>query len=37
LKYLGIWVDVIEARFDGGSMSSDGGVMLLAALDKRFA
>ncbi len=26
---------VIEGRFDGGNMTSDGGVMLLAALDKR--
>jgi hypothetical protein len=26
---------VIEGRFDGGSMTSDGCVMLLAALDKR--
>jgi hypothetical protein len=25
----------IEARFDGGSMNDDGGVMLLAALDQR--
>jgi hypothetical protein len=25
----------IEGRFDGGSMTDDGGVMLLAALDKR--
>ena len=26
---------VIEGRFDGGNMTSDGGVMLLAALDQR--
>ena len=26
---------VIEGRFDGGNMTSDGGVMLLAALDRR--
>jgi hypothetical protein len=26
---------VIEGRFNGGNMTSDGGVMLLAALDKR--
>ena len=26
---------VIEGRFDGGNMTSDGGVMLLAKLDRR--
>jgi hypothetical protein len=26
---------VVDGRFEGGSMTSDGGVMLLAALDKR--
>ena len=26
---------VIEGRFDGGNMTNDGGVMLLAALDQR--
>ena len=26
---------VIEGRFDGGNMTSDGGVMLLVALDQR--
>jgi hypothetical protein len=26
---------VIEGRFDGGSMTSDGGVMLLSATDQR--
>jgi Transposase DDE domain group 1 len=26
---------VIKGRFDGGNMTSNGGVMLLAALDKR--
>ena len=26
---------VIEGRFDGGSMTSDGGVMLLSAVDRK--
>ena len=26
---------IIEGRFDGGNMTSDAGVMLLAALDRR--
>jgi hypothetical protein len=26
---------VVEGRFDGGSMTSDGGVMLLGAVDRR--
>ncbi len=26
---------VVEGRFDGGSMTSDGGVMLLSALDRK--
>ena len=26
---------VVEGRFDGGSMTSDGGVMLLSAVDRK--
>ena len=26
---------VVEGRFDGGSMTSDGGVMLLGAIDRK--
>ena len=35
LEFVHLGRRVIEGRFDGGNMTSDGGVMLLAALDQR--
>src|SRR5688572_6312794 len=37
LEFQGLTRRTVVASFDGGTLSSDGGVLLLAAVDRRFS